>query len=296
MTGCWPRATSSRSTAARSSTAGTATPRSPSRSATVPAEVTELMRVTEEAMWRGIAAARLGGRVTDISHAVETHVRRERRYGILEDYVGHGIGSRDAPAAQRAQLRPARARPQAGPGPGARRRADGHPRRQARRVVLDDDWTVVTGRRLLGGPLRAHVHPHARRRVGAHRARRRRAGAHRARRPVRRLLSRVRSPGDSLAPPRAWHDGGEGGEYSRRGVVVSTARTTVRPGAPVRASRGARAEETSGEETTSRAPARDPRTPEEQLVDVRHLGDWSHRHRLVVTIVITVVTAHRPGW
>ncbi|MGZ4474569.1 MAG: type I methionyl aminopeptidase [Nocardioides sp.] len=59
----------------------------------VPAEVTELMRVTEEAMWRGIAAARLGGRVTDISHAVETHVRSQGTYGILEDYVGHGIGS-----------------------------------------------------------------------------------------------------------------------------------------------------------------------------------------------------------
>jgi methionyl aminopeptidase len=60
---------------------------------TVPAEVTELMRVTEEAMWRGIAAARLGGRVTDISHAVESHVRSQGSYGILEDYVGHGIGS-----------------------------------------------------------------------------------------------------------------------------------------------------------------------------------------------------------
>ncbi|GAB3771137.1 methionyl aminopeptidase [Nocardioides ginsengisegetis] len=60
---------------------------------TVPAEVTELMRVTEEAMWRGIAAAHLGGRVTDISHAVERHVRSQGRYGILEDYVGHGIGS-----------------------------------------------------------------------------------------------------------------------------------------------------------------------------------------------------------
>src|SRR3954447_25110093 len=59
----------------------------------VPPEVTELMRVTEEAMWRGIAAAHLGGRVTDISHAVESHVRSQGDYGILEDYVGHGIGS-----------------------------------------------------------------------------------------------------------------------------------------------------------------------------------------------------------
>jgi methionyl aminopeptidase len=59
----------------------------------VPADVRELIRVTEEAMWRGIAAASLGGRVTDISHAVETYVRSQGSYGILEDYVGHGIGS-----------------------------------------------------------------------------------------------------------------------------------------------------------------------------------------------------------
>jgi methionyl aminopeptidase len=66
-------------------------------------EVTELMRVTEESLWAGIAAARLGGRVSDISHAVEEHVRAEeasRRssgveisYGILEDFTGHGIGT-----------------------------------------------------------------------------------------------------------------------------------------------------------------------------------------------------------
>src|SRR4051795_4637373 len=38
-------------------------------------ELTALMAATEEAMWRGIAAARLGGRVSDISSAVERHVR-----------------------------------------------------------------------------------------------------------------------------------------------------------------------------------------------------------------------------
>jgi methionyl aminopeptidase len=59
----------------------------------VPEEALELMRVTEEAMWRGFAAARLGGRVTDISHAVESYVRSQGDYGIVEDYVGHGIGS-----------------------------------------------------------------------------------------------------------------------------------------------------------------------------------------------------------
>jgi methionyl aminopeptidase len=56
-------------------------------------KATELMRVTEEGMWRGLAAARLGGRVTDISHAVESYVRSQGDYGIVEDYVGHGIGT-----------------------------------------------------------------------------------------------------------------------------------------------------------------------------------------------------------
>jgi len=59
----------------------------------VPDEVTELMRVTEEALWRGIAAAHLGGRVSDISHAVETTVDAAGDYGIVEGYTGHGIGS-----------------------------------------------------------------------------------------------------------------------------------------------------------------------------------------------------------
>jgi len=64
----------------------------------VAADVAELMRVTEESLWHGIAAARLGGRVTDISHAVETYVRSQPHptggeWGILEEYVGHGIGS-----------------------------------------------------------------------------------------------------------------------------------------------------------------------------------------------------------
>ena len=59
----------------------------------VPDEVNVLMNVTEESLWRGIAAAKLGGRVSDISHAVESHIRSAGPYGILEDYVGHGIGS-----------------------------------------------------------------------------------------------------------------------------------------------------------------------------------------------------------
>jgi methionyl aminopeptidase len=59
----------------------------------VPDEVTELMRVTEESLWRGIAAAALGGRVSDISHAIETTIDEAGDYGIVEGYTGHGIGS-----------------------------------------------------------------------------------------------------------------------------------------------------------------------------------------------------------
>lgn len=60
---------------------------------TVPDDVAELMRVTEEALWRGMAAAALGGRVSDISHAVEMTIDAAGDYGIVEGYTGHGIGS-----------------------------------------------------------------------------------------------------------------------------------------------------------------------------------------------------------
>lgn len=56
-------------------------------------DVLKLLRVTEDALWQGMAAARLGGRVTDISHAIEGHVRSQGDYGILDDYTGHGIGT-----------------------------------------------------------------------------------------------------------------------------------------------------------------------------------------------------------
>jgi methionyl aminopeptidase len=61
-------------------------------------ELIELSRVTEESMWAGIAAFRKGNRLEDISRAIEGYIRRQPRpasgkYGIVEDYGGHGIGS-----------------------------------------------------------------------------------------------------------------------------------------------------------------------------------------------------------
>jgi methionyl aminopeptidase len=56
--------------------------------------LTRLVEVAEDAMWAGIAAAATGSKLTDISHAVETAVRRTgRRYGIVRGYGGHGIGT-----------------------------------------------------------------------------------------------------------------------------------------------------------------------------------------------------------
>ena len=55
--------------------------------------VRELSAVCRESLWAGIAAARVGGRLTDISHAVETSVRKAGQYGIVAGYGGHGIGS-----------------------------------------------------------------------------------------------------------------------------------------------------------------------------------------------------------
>jgi methionyl aminopeptidase len=54
--------------------------------------------VAEDAMWAGIAAAARGaasgkGRLTDISHAVEHTIRKAGRYGIVDGYGGHGIGT-----------------------------------------------------------------------------------------------------------------------------------------------------------------------------------------------------------
>ncbi|SDY77021.1 methionine aminopeptidase, type I [Micromonospora pattaloongensis] len=61
-------------------------------------ELLKMAAVADDAMWAGIEAAARGaasgrGRLTDISHAVETAVRKAGRYGIVEGYGGHGIGT-----------------------------------------------------------------------------------------------------------------------------------------------------------------------------------------------------------
>lgn len=53
-----------------------------------------LLAVTEQSMWAGLARALLGGRLTDIGHAVEESIStHEHDYGIVDQYGGHGIGT-----------------------------------------------------------------------------------------------------------------------------------------------------------------------------------------------------------
>jgi methionyl aminopeptidase len=109
-----------------------------------------LVETTERAMWAGIAQVRAGNRLSDIGHAVEK-VAAAPGYGVVREYVGHGIGTR---MHEEPQV------PNYGrPGRGLRLETglvlaiepmvnEGGPSSR----VLDDGWTVVT----LDGSRSAH--------------------------------------------------------------------------------------------------------------------------------------------
>ena len=109
----------------------------------VSAEHASLLRTCEAALWQGLARARAGGRLGDISHAVQTSIARAGPYGVVEEYTGHGIGTAmhmDPPVPNYGR-----------PGRGPRLRTGmalaiepmvtiGSPQT----VLLDDGWTVIT--------------------------------------------------------------------------------------------------------------------------------------------------------
>jgi len=113
-------------------------------------EAEKLVRVTREALEAGIAQIRPGGRLSDISHAVE-QVVLGAGFEVVREYVGHGIG-RDmhedpqipnfGPPGRGPELRPGlviAVEPMVNVGGWETR-------------VLADDWTVVTA----DGSLSAH--------------------------------------------------------------------------------------------------------------------------------------------
>jgi len=110
---------------------------------TISAEHAALLSACEAALWHGLAQARPGGRLGDISHAVETSIEQAGPYGLVEEYTGHGIGTAmhmDPPVPNYGR-----------PGRGPRLRAGmalaiepmvvlGSPET----ILLDDGWTVIT--------------------------------------------------------------------------------------------------------------------------------------------------------
>ncbi|MDN3934973.1 type I methionyl aminopeptidase [Arthrobacter sp. YD4] len=104
-----------------------------------------LSDVTEEAMWRGIAALAKGKFVGDIGNAVDDYVSSVpgKPLGILEDYVGHGIGSAMHMPPDVLNYRTSHRGPRIRPGlclaiePMLVRGS-------IDTAVLEDDWTVVT--------------------------------------------------------------------------------------------------------------------------------------------------------
>lgn len=104
-------------------------------------EALRLAETTRTAMWAGIAALRAGGRIGDVSAAVEDAVPED--IGIVSEYVGHGIGSQmhmppDVPNLGRAGRGP---RVQVGMAICVEPMLTlGSPRNR----TLADDWTVVT--------------------------------------------------------------------------------------------------------------------------------------------------------
>ncbi len=113
-------------------------------------EAERLLRVTEEALEKGLEQARLGNRLLDISHAIQTHVE-SNSFSVVTQFVGHGIGRE---LHEEPQI-PNFGRPHRGP-----RLVEGMVLCIEPMVnqgtyevkVLDDGWTAVT----LDGKLSAH--------------------------------------------------------------------------------------------------------------------------------------------
>lgn len=55
-------------------------------------EAKRLMDATKESLYEGIKAARAGGRIGDIGHAVQSYVEA-RGYSVVRQFVGHGVGT-----------------------------------------------------------------------------------------------------------------------------------------------------------------------------------------------------------
>ena len=105
-------------------------------------ETQRLLAVTEEALFLGIEQAQVGNRLSDISHAVQSHVE-SHGFSVVRDFVGHGIGRQMHEAPQIPNFGP----PGRGPRlkPGMTLAIEPMVNVGGYQVeVLADNWTVVT--------------------------------------------------------------------------------------------------------------------------------------------------------
>jgi len=110
----------------------------------------KLLRITEEALYKGIEQAREGNRISDISHAIQKHVEA-KGYSVVKAFVGHGIGQELHEDPQVPNF----GRPGHGPRlrPGMTLAIEPMVNERGYEVViLDDGWTAVT----MDGGLSAH--------------------------------------------------------------------------------------------------------------------------------------------
>ncbi|MGN0268557.1 MAG: type I methionyl aminopeptidase [Lachnospiraceae bacterium] len=113
-------------------------------------EAAKLIEVTKQSFFEGIKFAKAGNHLYDISNAIDAYVRRFG-YGIVEDLVGHGIGSHLHEDPEIPNFRQKRRGVRLQPGMTLAVEpmiTGGRPDV----VWLDDDWTVVTD----DGSLAAH--------------------------------------------------------------------------------------------------------------------------------------------
>jgi methionyl aminopeptidase len=110
----------------------------------------ELLQATREALEEGIAQAKVGNRLSDISHTIQKYAE-ERGYSVVKAFVGHGIGTELHEEPQVPNFGP--------PGRGPRLREGMvlalEPMLNigtADVQILSDNWTVVT----VDGKLSAH--------------------------------------------------------------------------------------------------------------------------------------------
>ena len=117
---------------------------------TIPAEAQQLLRITEESLFKGIDAVKPGARLSDIGAAVQDHVEAHG-FSVVREFVGHGIGTSLHEEPQIANY---------GPGGRGPRLAEGMVLAIEPMVnigkpavkVLKDGWTAVT----VDGSLSAH--------------------------------------------------------------------------------------------------------------------------------------------